>query len=55
MRKEFLYYLIYKFVSRIIVFPIYRFIFRGNVVGSENIPNTNSFILVSNHGNRGVR
>tara|TARA_Y100001970_G_scaffold154425_1_gene189219 strand:+ start:3176 stop:3796 length:621 start_codon:yes stop_codon:yes gene_type:complete len=50
MRKEFLYYLIYKFVSRIIVFPIYRFIFRGNVVGSENIPNTNSFILVSNHG-----
>ena len=50
MRKEFLNYLIYKFVSMIIVFPIFRFIFRGSVVGSENIPNTNSFILVANHG-----
>jgi len=42
--------LIYQFVSWIIVFPIFRFIFRGNIEGIENIPKTESFIIVSIHG-----
>ena len=50
MKKIFFNNLVYKFVSLIIVFPIFRFIFRGNLVGTENIPHSNSFIIVSNHG-----
>ena len=50
MRKNYLNNFIYKFVSLIIVFPIFRFIFRGNLEGIENIPKTDSFIIVSNHG-----
>tara|TARA_B100000900_G_scaffold341247_1_gene304249 strand:+ start:89 stop:715 length:627 start_codon:yes stop_codon:yes gene_type:complete len=50
MRKNFFDPLIYKFVSLIIVLPIFKFIFKGNVVGKENIPKNQSFILVSNHG-----
>ena len=50
MRKNYLNHFIYKFVSLVIVFPIFRFIFRGTIVGTENIPKNNSFILVSNHG-----
>ena len=50
MRKHLWNNCIYKFVSLIIVYPIFRFIFRGNLKGTENIPNTNSFIIVSNHG-----
>ncbi len=42
--------LIYKFVSVFIVFPIYKFIFRGTLIGRENIPKKASFIMVSNHG-----
>ena len=50
MRKNLLNNFIYKFVSLIIVFPIFRFIFRGNLIGIENIPKSKSFIIVSNHG-----
>ena len=42
--------LIYQLVSQLFVFPIYKLIFRGALVGSENIPQKCSFILVSNHG-----
>ncbi len=42
--------LIYQLVSKLIIFPIYKFIFRGNLIGRENIPQKGSFILVSNHG-----
>ena len=42
--------MIYQFVSKIIVFPIFRFLFRGELYGANNIPNENSFIIVSNHG-----
>ena len=42
--------LIYQFVSKVIIFPIYKLIFRGNLLGRENIPLKSSFILVSNHG-----
>ncbi len=42
--------IIYKFVSWIIVFPIYKFLFHGKLEGKNNIPKNNSFIIVSNHG-----
>jgi len=50
MQSNFYQKLIYQLVSRIIIFPIYKFIFRGNLIGRENIPEKGSFILVSNHG-----
>ena len=40
----------YQFVSKIIVFPIFKFLFRGELDGANNIPNENAFIIVSNHG-----
>jgi len=42
--------LIYELVSRLFVFPIYKFVFKGQLIGRENIPQTGSFIMVSNHG-----
>ena len=49
--KSYLYQkLIYQLVSKVIVFPIYKLIFRGDLIGRENIPLKSSFILVSNHG-----
>ena len=40
----------YQFISKIIVFPIFKFLFRGELEGANNIPDKNSFIIVSNHG-----
>jgi len=40
----------YQFISKIIVFPIFKFLFRGELVGASNIPDKNAFIIVSNHG-----
>jgi len=40
----------YQFISKIIVFPIYKFLFRGTLDGDHNIPDESSFIIVSNHG-----
>jgi len=42
--------LIYELVSRLFVLPIYKFVFRGHLIGRENIPLKDSFIMVSNHG-----
>ena len=42
--------LIYQLVSKLFVFPIYKFVFTGNLIGRENIPQKGSFIVVSNHG-----
>ena len=42
--------IVYKFVSICIVFPVFRFLFRGCLVGAHNIPTNKSFIVVSNHG-----
>ena len=42
--------LIYQLVSKLFVFPIYKFLFKGYLIGRENIPQKDSFILVSNHG-----
>ena len=50
MKSHFYQKLIYQLVSQVIIFPIYKLIFRGNLIGRENIPQKGSFILVSNHG-----
>jgi len=42
--------LIYELVSKFFVFPIYKFVFKGQLIGRENIPQKGSFIMVSNHG-----
>ena len=42
--------LIYQLVSKLFVLPIYKFVFRGYLIGRENIPQKDSFIMVSNHG-----
>ena len=42
--------LTYQLVSKLFVLPIYKFVFRGHLIGRENIPKKNSFIMVSNHG-----
>ena len=42
--------LIYQLVSKLFVFPIYKFVFKGRLIGRENIPQKDSFIMVSNHG-----
>ena len=40
--------LIYKLVSKLFVFPIYKFVFKGRLIGKDNIPQRDSFIMVSN-------
>ena len=50
MKSYFYQKLIYQLVSQLIIFPIFKLIFRGNLIGRENIPQKGSFILVSNHG-----
>jgi len=50
MKNGFYQQLIYKLVSKIFVFPIYKFLFNGRLIGKENIPQKGSFIMVSNHG-----
>ena len=42
--------LIYQLVSKLFVLPIYKFVLRGHLIGIENIPQKNAFIMVSNHG-----
>ena len=50
MKNDVLQKLIYQLVSKLLVFPIYKFVFRGYLIGRENIPQKGSFIVVSNHG-----
>ncbi len=50
MKSNFFQKITYQFVSQVIIFPIYKFLFRGILIGRENIPKKGSFILVSNHG-----
>ena len=42
--------LIYQLVSKLCVLPIYKFIFKGHLIGRDNIAQKDSFIMVSNHG-----
>ena len=50
MRNHTIQKLIYELVSKLFVFPIYKFVFKGHLKGRENIPQIDSFIMVSNHG-----
>ena len=50
MKNDVLQKLTYQLVSKLLVFPIYKFVFRGCLIGRENIPQKDSFIVVSNHG-----
>ena len=50
MRNDFIQKLIYKLVSKLFVYPIYKFVFKGHLIGRDNIPQKESFIMVSNHG-----
>jgi 1-acyl-sn-glycerol-3-phosphate acyltransferase len=50
MKKDIIQKLIYQLVSKLLVLPIYRFVFKGHLIGRENIPQQDSFIMVSNHG-----
>ena len=50
MKIYFFQKVVYKLVSLFIVFPISKLIFKGRLVGKQNIPLKGSFILVSNHG-----
>ena len=50
MKNDVFQKLIYQLVSKLFVLPIYKFVFRGLLIGKENIPQKNSFIMVSNHG-----
>jgi len=50
MKNDFFQKLIYQLVSKLFVFPIYKFVFKGHLLGRENIPQKDSFIMVSNHG-----
>ena len=50
MKNDIFQKLIYQLVSKLFVLPIYKFVFRGHLIGKENIPQKNSFIMVSNHG-----
>ena len=50
MKNDFFQKLTYQLVSNLIVLPIYKFVFRGHLIGEENIPQKDSFIMVSNHG-----
>ena len=50
MKNDLFQRLIYQFVSKVFVLPIYKFLFKGYLIGRENIPQIESFIMVSNHG-----
>ena len=50
MKYMFLNKITYLFISKILVFPIFKFLFRGELDGANNIPDEKSFIIVSNHG-----
>ena len=40
----------YQLVSKLFVLPIYKILFRGHLIGKDNIPQKRAFIMVSNHG-----
>ena len=50
MKNDIFQKLTYQLVSKIFVLPIYKFVFKGYLIGRENIPQKDSFIMVSNHG-----
>ena len=41
---------VYGCVSYLLVFPVFRFLFRGKLAGISNVPKTGGVVVVSNHG-----
>ena len=41
---------VYSCVSYLLVFPLFRFLFRGKTTGISNLPKTGGVVVVSNHG-----
>jgi len=41
---------VYSCVSYLLVFPVFRFLFRGQTAGISNLPKTGGIVVVSNHG-----
>ncbi len=41
---------VYSCVSYLFVFPIFRFLFRGQTIGLSNLPKKGGVVVVSNHG-----
>ena len=50
MKTDIIQKLIYELVSKVFVLPIYKLVFKGHLIGRDNIPQNDSFIMVSNHG-----
>ncbi len=50
MKNDIFQQLTYQLVSKLFVLPIYKCVFKGHLIGRENIPQKDSFIMVSNHG-----
>ena len=40
----------YSIVSYLIVFPIFRILFRGKTLGNSNVPIVGPLVVVANHG-----
>ncbi len=42
--------IIYQIVSLVFVYPIFRILFRGRIIGKENVPQEGPLVVVANHG-----
>ena len=42
--------LAYRLVSAVVVFPLFRLLFRGRTVGNESVPMQGPVVVVANHG-----
>jgi len=42
--------LTYRLISYLLVFPVYRLLFRGRTLGNRNVPMDGAVVVVANHG-----
>ena len=42
--------LTYRLISYLLVFPVYRLLFRGRTAGNANVPREGALVVVANHG-----
>ncbi len=42
--------LTYRLISYLLVFPIYRLLFRGRTIGTDHVPQEGALVVVANHG-----
>ena len=42
--------IVYRLISYLLVFPLFRLLFRGHTFGIENVPKQGSLVVVANHG-----